>query len=139
MDAQNLEKELAGVFTEGWTVTATGTGFLVATDWLWPNGNAIEIYARHVGESETLFLVTDGGELFNCLFLEGLDFTQDAPTLRVVEQMAQNHGTKLVEYQLAKGAGEATLARSIREMLETVKEISFYLWHRVGEGASTTH
>lgn len=133
MDSQTLLKDLAEAFVNQWSVTPTGTGFLVTTDWTWPNGNAIEISVRTVDERESLFLVTDGGELLNNLFLEGFDFTRDTPTLNTVKQMAEKHGTELVEYQIAKGANESSLASGVRHVLETVKEVSFYLWKRMGE------
>ncbi len=133
MDSQALLNDLTEALISGWAVTPTGTGFLITTDWTWPNGHAIEIYVRNVSEGDSLFLVTDGGELFNNFFLEGLDFTSETATIHTVKQMAQSHGTELVEYQIAKGANDSNLGLSIREMLEAVKEISFYLWQRMGE------
>ena len=65
MDEKTLEQNLAETLVEGWDISSTGNGFLVASDWRWPNNERIEIYVRNVGEREDLFLVTDGGELFN--------------------------------------------------------------------------
>ncbi len=135
MDEQRLEKDLAEALTNGWSIVPTGAGFLVVSNWVWPNGDPIEIHVRRVGESEKLFLTTDGGELFNCLYMEGLDFTKETRILEVVERLAENHGTKLVDYQIARGSHDENLGESIRNVLEAVKEISFYLWHRLGDGA----
>ncbi len=126
------EKELLDQFTEsfyqGWDVLATGGGFLVTTDWMLPTGERIEIHIRRVGEREDLFLVSDGGELVNFLFSQGVDLSKDAKSQRLLDGVTERHGLKITEYQLVKGAGELELGPAVKAMLEAVKEASFLLW-----------
>jgi len=68
MDENEILEALAGDFFQSWRVAPTGGGFLITTDWVFPNNELIEIHVRRVGEREDLFIVTDGGELINYLF-----------------------------------------------------------------------
>jgi len=63
MNEKILEQNLSEAFIRDWEIIPTGSGFLVVSDWLWPNHERIEIHARTVGEREDLFVVADGGEL----------------------------------------------------------------------------
>lgn len=136
MDAKTLEQDLTEAILDGWDITPTGSGFLLTTTWQWPNHTPIEIYVRSVGERQDLYVVSDGGELFNCFYLEGTDLTADSHTQRTVQAMAKARGCEFIEYQLAKGANDSNLGMSIRDILETAKEISFYLWHKLDTGSS---
>jgi hypothetical protein len=127
MIAENLAEEMVG----DWTVTPTGSGFVVETNWQWPSRERIEIYVRAVGEREDLFIVSDGGELFNCLFSQGIDLTKDEPGMKVLHQVAENYESKFVDYQLVKGANEEEMPRAIRMILEAIKDASLILWHKV--------
>jgi hypothetical protein len=129
---QNLEEELIN----GWDVLPTGTGFLIQTDWRWPHHERIEIHVKSVGEREDLYLVTDGGDLFNLLFSHGIDLTKDVHGMKVLEGVARSHGAKVVDFTVARGANSGDLPRVVRMMIETLKEASFLLWHKLSHGDS---
>jgi hypothetical protein len=131
MDENEILEALAEDFFQGWDVTPTGGGFLVATDWVLPNNERIEIHVRRVGEREDLFIVTDGGELINYLFAEGVDLTRDRDNRRILDRIAANRSVNVTDHQLVKGAKEEELAWAVRILLETVKEASFSLWRKI--------
>ncbi len=131
MDENEILEALAGDFFQGWRVAPTGGGFLVTTDWVFPNNQFIEIHVRRVGEREDLFLVTDGGELINYLFSEGVDLARDREGQRIMDGIAENRAIKIADYQLVKGANEEEIAGAVRSVLEAVKEASFSLWHKI--------
>jgi hypothetical protein len=131
MDENEILEALAEDFFRGWDVTPTGGGFLIATDWVLPNNERIEIHVRRVGEREDLFIVTDGGELINYLFSEGIDLTRDRDNRRILDRIAENRSIKLTEHQLVKGANEEEIAWAVRVLLEAVKEASFSLWRKI--------
>ena len=131
MDENEILEGLAEDFFRGWDVTPTGGGFLIATDWVLPNNERIEIHVRRVGEREDLFIVTDGGELINYLFSEGIDLTRDPDNRRILDRIAQNRSIKVTEHQLVKGANEEEIAWAVRVLVETVKEASFSLWRKI--------
>lgn len=128
MEEKKLLEGLVEELVRGWEVLPTGNGFVVASDWVWPTGDRIEVVVRSVGEREDLFLVSDGGELFNFFFAQGLDISGHDESLRRIEEVAARHGAKLVDFHLAKGAGESDLPRAIRRMVECVKEGAFLFW-----------
>jgi hypothetical protein len=134
MDDMSLEDKLALAFMEGWTVTPTGNGYLLASDWRWPNDERIEIHVRTVGEREDLYLVTDGGDLFNFLFSQGIDLTKDKASLNRISHAVESYEAKLIDFQIAKGANEQDLARAIRLILEAIKDASLLLWHKFEKG-----
>ena len=134
MDERNLEEKLAFALIEGWSITPTGNGFLVSSDWRWPNEEHIEIHVRTVGERDDLYLVSDGGDLFNFLYSQGIDLTKDKVALGKINDIAEIYESKFVDYQIAKGANEEDLPRSIRLVLEAVKDASLVLWHRFEKG-----
>jgi len=131
MDENEILEALAEDFYRGWNVTPTGGGFLIATDWVLPNNERIEIHVRRVGEREDLFIVTDGGELINYLFSEGIDLTRDPDNRRILDRIAENRSIKVTEHQLVKGANEEEIAWAVRVLVETVKEASFSLWRKI--------
>ncbi|MGA2228525.1 MAG: hypothetical protein ABSH41_29170 [Syntrophobacteraceae bacterium] len=131
MDENEILEALAEDFFQGWDVAATGGGFLITTDWVLPNNERIEIHVRRVGEREDLFIVTDGGELINYLFSEGVDILSDRGSRRILEGIAENRSLKVTEHQLVKGANEEEIAGAVRAVLEAVKEASFSLWHKI--------
>ena len=131
MDEGALELKLAEELIGGWDIIRTGHGFLVVTDWKWPNHERIEIHVRTVGEREDLFVVTDGGELFSLLFAEQIDLTKDEHGRKLLDTIAEDCGAKIVDYQMAKGANEVSLPQAIRMVLEALKAASFLLWHKV--------
>ncbi len=131
MDENEIQEALAEDFSRGWDVTPTGGGFLIATDWVLPNNERIEIHIRRVGDREDLFIVTDGGELINYLFSEGVDLTRDRDSRRILDVIAENRSIKVTEHQLVKGAKEHEIAGTVRVLLEAVKEASFSLWHKI--------
>lgn len=133
MDEKTLEQNLAEELIRGWSINTTGTGFLIITDWQWPNHDPIEIYVRSVGEREDLYLVSDGGEIFNFLFVHGIDLTRDEQGRRVFAGTAQHYGAKIVDYQISKGANNGDLHQAVRSILEVVKDVSFLLWHKLGQ------
>jgi len=131
MDEKEILEELVEHFYQGWDVIPTGGGFLIITDWMLPTNERIEIHIRRVGEREDLFLVTDGGELINFLFSQGLDPAKDRETSQALNGVADAHAIKIAEYQLVKGAAGGEIAKAVLSMLEAVKEASFLLWHKV--------
>jgi len=136
MDEKTLEQGLTEALIRDWDITSTGTGFLVESDWLWPNHERIEIHVRTVGEREDLFVVTDGGELFNFLFSQGIDLTRDEKGQKAVKNVLSHYGVELVDFQIVRGASEGDLAQAIRLLVEAVKDASFVLWHRLEAGSS---
>jgi len=130
-----LEEKLALVFIEGWDITPTGNGFLLSSDWRWPNAERIEIHVRTVGEREDLYLVTDGGELSNFLYSRGIDLSKDEFALNKIGAAVENYEAKFVDYQIAKGANEEELPRAIRSVLEAIKDASLILWDKFGKGS----
>jgi hypothetical protein len=131
MDENDILDALTEHFFQGWDVAPTGGGFLITTDWVFPNNESIEIHVRRVGEREDLFIVTDGGELINYLFSEGVDLTQDLDGKRILDGIAENRSIKITDHQLVKGAIEEEIAGVVRAVLEAVKEASFSLWHKI--------
>jgi len=131
MDENDILEALAEDFLQGWDVAPTGGGFLITTDWVLPNNERIEIHVRRVGDREDLFIVTDGGELINYLFSQGVDLTRDRDSQRVLSGIAENRSIKISEHQLVKGANEEEIAGAVRVLLEAVKEASFSLWHKI--------
>ena len=136
MDEKVLERKLAEELVGGWDIIPTGNGFLVATDWKWPNNERIEIHVRTVGEREDLYVVTDGGELFNLLFAEEVDLTKDENGRKLLDAVADEYGAKVVDFQVARGANEQTVSLATRMILEALKAASFLLWHKVGHKGS---
>ncbi|MFP5212580.1 MAG: DUF1828 domain-containing protein [Acidobacteriota bacterium] len=136
MDERTLEQSLAEELTREWRIVSTGSGYMIITDWHWPNGEKIEIYVRTVGEREDLYVVSDGGELFNFLYSQGIDLSKDERGMRTLNGMIELNGAKVVDYQLVKGAGEMELAQAIRNVLEAIKDASLILWHKVGTSES---
>jgi hypothetical protein len=100
----------------------------VASDWTWPTGDRIEVTVRQVGEREDLFLVSDGGELFSFFYAQGLDIAGNSELMRRLEEMVARHGAQLVDFQLARGAGESDLPGAVRSMVEAIKEGAFLFW-----------
>lgn len=132
MDERQLWQNLAEEMVSGWDIDPTGSGFLILTDWRLPNDDRIEIYVRAVGEREDLYLVTDGGNLFNFLFANGIDLNKDAAGMKTLSKIAETYGVKIVDFQMARGAGEGDLHRAVRMLLEAVKDASYLLWRSVG-------
>jgi hypothetical protein len=131
IDEAELLEALGAELIDGWDVAPTGDGFLITTDWSWPNRERIEIFVRRVGEREDLFIVTDGGELFNLLFTHGFDPGSDHRSMDLFRKSAENHGAEVVEGRIVKGANAGGVAVAVREILEAVKDISFLLWHKI--------
>ena len=131
MDENEILEALTEDFFQGWDVTPTGGGFLITTDWVLPNNERIEIHVRRVGDREDLFIVTDGGELINYLFSQGVDITRDRDSKRTLDGIAENRSIKVTEHQLVKGANEEEIAGAVRVLLEAIKEASFSLWHKI--------
>jgi hypothetical protein len=134
MDVKSLWQNLAEEMVRAWEILPTGSGFVVASDWSWPTSERIEIVVRSVGDREDLYLVTDGGELFNFFFAQGLDITQMDNALHRLEDLFARHGVKIVDYQLARGANDHDLPQVIRSVLEAVKEAAFLFWLQRSEG-----
>ncbi|MEN6483258.1 MAG: DUF1828 domain-containing protein [Syntrophobacteraceae bacterium] len=126
-----MERSLSEVLVQGWDITGTGNGFLITTDWQLPNSERIEIYARRVGDREDLYVVGDGGELFNLLFANGIDLSKDEQGMKIILRIAENYAAQIVDFQLVKGAKEEELAQAVRMILEAVKDASFLLWHKL--------
>ena len=139
MDEKEVWEELAEQMLQGWELIPMGNGFTVMTDWHWPDGNRIEIYVRAVGDREDLYVVTDGGELFNFLFAQGVDLTKDEHAMKALQRTAEDQGAQLVDYQIAKGAGAHDMSRSIRVVLEILKDGSFMMWHKYREAGALPH
>ncbi len=131
MDETEILEALAADFFQGWDVAPAGSGFLITTDWALPNNERIEIHIRRVGEREDLFIVTDGGDLINYLFSEGVDILRDRDSQRILNGIAANRSITITEHQLVKGANEEEIAGAVRVVLEAVKEASFSLWHKI--------
>ncbi|MCE5241928.1 MAG: DUF1828 domain-containing protein [Desulfobacteraceae bacterium] len=131
MEEKTLERSLSEVLVQGWDITGTGNGFLITTDWQLPNSERIEIYARRVGDREDLYVVGDGGELFNLLFANGIDLSKDEQGMKIILRIAENYAAQIVDFQLVKGAKEEELAQAVRMILEAVKDASFLLWHKL--------
>jgi hypothetical protein len=129
VDEKVLEEKLAEELIADWEVISTGSGFLVATAWRWPNGEMIEIYVRRVADRDDLYLVTDGGELFNFLFAKGMDLRQDGRGMEILDSLAGSADARMIDYQIVKGANNEDLPRSIRLVLEAVKEGAFLFWY----------
>jgi hypothetical protein len=129
MDEKVLLEDLPKELIFGWEVVPTGSGFLVTTAWRWPNDEMIEIYVRRVAERDNLYLVTDGGELCNFLFANGMDLIRDARSMEVLNSIAESAGARMIDYQIVRGAGNEDLPRSIRMVLEVVKEGAFLFWY----------
>jgi hypothetical protein len=129
VDEKVLEEKVAEELIAGWEVIPTGNGFLVTTTWRWPNDEMIEIFVRRVAERDDLYLVTDGGELFNFLFAKGMDLRQDARGMEILDSIAESAGARMVDYQIVKGANNEDLPRSIRLVAEAVKEGAFLFWY----------
>ncbi len=130
MDEAVLRDSLGDELIREWDVVETGGGFMVISDWKWPNSERIEVYVRTVGEREDLFLVSDGGDLFNFLFSQGIDLTSDAHAMKVFRSVARNYGADFVDYQIVKGANEGDLPRAVRMVVEAVKDASLILWYK---------
>ncbi len=131
MDENGILEALAEDFLKDWRVAPTGGGFLITTDWILPNNELIEIHVRRVGERDDLFIVTDGGELINYLFSEGVDLTTDRSSRHILDGIVENKAIKIADHQLVKGANEEEIAGTVRVVLEAVKEASFSLWHKI--------
>ncbi len=134
MNEEELQLHLAQESVAGWEIVSTGSGFLISTDWRWPNKERIEVYVRAVGEREDLFLVTDGGEVFNFLFAQGIDLSKDAQGMKILNTVAEQYEAGILDYQIVKGANPAELPRSIRLILEAIKDTSYLLWHKLNQG-----
>jgi len=135
MDESILRQRLQETSIEDWEILSTGEGFLLVTDWHWPNNERIEIHIRPVGERDDLYLVSDGGDLFNLLYSQGVELGKDERGMKILDGVAKNYGAKVVDCQIAKGAGPEDLHRAIRMVLEAVKDASFLLWYKLDEGA----
>jgi len=139
MDIKTLLENLAEELVREWEITPTGSGFFMVTDWRWPNDERIEIYIRAVGEREDLYLVTDGGNLFNFLFAHGVDLRKDKHGMKFLNGIAEHFGAKIVDYQMARGANDADLHQAIRMILEAIKEASFILWYKLSQESEPVH
>jgi hypothetical protein len=136
LDEKEILDGLVENFFQEWDVMATGGGFLVITDWRFPNRERIEIHLRKVGDREDLFLVTDGGELTNLLFSHEIDLSNDKSGARILAGIAEHYSIKITDYQLVRGANEEELPAAVRDMLEAIKEASFLLWHKAKSKAA---
>lgn len=132
MDETVLEGKLAEELLDGWEVIPTGSGFLVTTAWRWPNDEMIEIHVRRVAERDDLYLVTDGGALFNFLFAGGIDLRQNDREMEMLHQIVARSDAGIIDYQIVKGANNEELPQSIRLVVEAVKEGAFIFWHKLG-------
>ena len=131
MKESDLMERMAVESIRGWNVISTGAGYLVETDWQWPNRERIEIFIGAVGERKDLFIVSDGGEIFNFFFSYGMDLSKNRSGMRAVEEIVTHYGAHVAEYRIVKGAGPDDLSAAIRAILEALKEISFSLFHLV--------
>ena len=136
MEEKTLEQSLSEVLLQGWEISGTGTGFLIVTDWQFPDKERIEVYARRVGERDDLYVVGDGGEIFNTLFSHGIDLSKDERGMKMFTRVAENYAAQIVDFQLVKGAKEEDLASAIRMILEAIKDASFLLWHKLDQAGS---
>jgi hypothetical protein len=132
MEEKRFWEDLSEEMVRHWEILPTGSGFVVVSDWSWPNNDRIEVVVRTVGEREDLFLVSDGGELFNFFFSQGVDISGNEEAMLRLEEVAARHGAKLVDFHMAKGAGEADLARAVRSLVEAIKEGAFLFWMSKG-------
>lgn len=139
MDIEAIEQALAETMILGWEIVPTGGGILITTNWKMPTKENIEIHVRSVGEREDLYLVTDGGELFGTMFLQGWNLSEDMEGEALVAGSVETHGVKVVDGQLVKGANDGDLGHAIRSVLEAVKEASFLLWGKKARSASNLH
>jgi hypothetical protein len=133
MDENVLVDRLAEEMVEGWEVVPTGSGFLVTTAWRWPDNERIEIRVRRVAERDDLYVVTDGGELFNFLFAHGIDLRGDEGSMEMLHGIAESSGARMIDYQIVKGSSNEDLAKSIRLVLEAVKEGAFVFLRRISD------
>ena len=124
-------KRLPRIFSKAGMLRRPAADFLLQQTGSCPNNERIEIHVRRVGDREDLFIVTDGGELINYLFSQGVDLTQDRGARRILDGIAENRSIKITEHQLVKGANEEEIAGAVRVVLEAVKEASFSLWHKI--------
>lgn len=131
MDEKILFENVAQEMIQGWEVIPTGNGYLIETDWRLPDDERIEIYVRMVGDREDLYLVTDGGNLFNFLFAHGIDLAKDSDGTRILNGVLTRYSARLAESQIVKGATEEELAQSVRALVETIKDASLLLWHKL--------
>lgn len=136
MDEKLLFENLARELIREWEIIPTGDGFLVMTDWNLPNDERIEIHVRTVGERDDLYVVTDGGNLIGFLYAEGVALDKDENASRIVSGVMKRYDAQLVDFQIAKGASNENLARSIRDILEAVKDASLLLWHKLNDRSS---
>ena len=134
MDETVLGERLAEELIAPWEVVPTGNGFLVVTDWRWPNEERIEVHVRRVAQRDDLYLVTDGGELCNFLFAKGMDLRQDPRSMELLEQLAAESGAGMIDYQIVRGAGDEDLSHCIRRVLEAIKEGAFVFWRELSDG-----
>lgn len=139
MDIGAIEQALAETMILGWEIVPTGGGVLITTNWRMPTKENIEIHVRSVGEREDLYLVTDGGELFSMMFLQGWNLSEDREEEALVTDIVEAHGVKLMDGQLLKAANDGDLGYAIRSILEAVKEASFLLWGKKARGGSSLH
>lgn len=128
MDEIVLEERLAEELIGGWEILPTGNGWLVKTDWRWPGDDKIEVHVRRVADRDDLYLVTDGGELYNFLFAQGLDLRRDQRSAETLHQLAAGCGSGIMDFQIVRGAAREELAQSIRQVLEAIKEGAFVFW-----------
>jgi hypothetical protein len=131
VDETVLEGKLAEELLEGWEVIPTGSGFLVTTAWRWPSDEMIEIYVRRVAERDDLYLVTDGGALFNFLFAKGIDLRQNDQDMEMLHKIVARSDAGISDYQIVKGANNEDLPQSIRLVVEAVKEGAFIFWPKL--------
>lgn len=131
MDENEIMEGLVEDFYQGWEVMPTGGGFLIITDWMFPNNERIEIHIRRVGERDDLFIVTDGGELVSFLFAEGVDLSKDHSSRKILNGIADNRSIEITDFEMVKGANSEELPGAIRVLLEAIKEASFSLWHKL--------
>jgi hypothetical protein len=136
MDEKLLFDSLAQELIREWDVIPSGNGFLVMTDWRLPNDERIEIQVRTVGERDDLYVVTDGGNLFNFLFAEGVSFDADDTGMKILNGVMKRYGAQFVDYQIVKGANDETLAGTVKNLLEAVKDASLLLWHKLSDRKS---
>ena len=134
MDEKSLFENLVEELVRHWEIVPTGGGLLIVTDWELPNEERIEIQVRTVGEREDLYVATDGGSLYNFFFTEGVVLDADEHAMNVLKGVMRKHGVQLVDYQIVKGANDETLPRSVKDVLEAVKDASLLLWHRLSPG-----
>lgn len=131
MDETVLAEKMVEELIADWQIIPTGNGFLVNTAWHWPDAETIEVHVRRVAERDDLYLVTDGGQLFNFLFARGMDLRLDERSMEILHQIAESSGAGIIDYQIVRGADNEDLPRSIRLILEAIKEGAFVFWYRL--------